>query len=189
MWIGPLLVPRGLWQRNAKPELVSSAGDFINTVLIQSYLDSGPVRGQLRLTSVCTCLFRCAHSLFLWDGFSISLILLEAIFCTCFMSSLFSCIICNEINWRTRDGSTLSSFPCVGTAHGHWFSAIILISLVDVWKSRTNTYAAWQLNTWAMNVSRQGHAGCTLHALCYLISAVQYSLDLAETQRTNEKFT
>lgn len=42
-------------------------------------MDSGPVRGQLRLTLVCTCLFRCAHSLFSRDGFSISLILLEAI--------------------------------------------------------------------------------------------------------------
>lgn len=36
MLIGPLLVPIVLWQCNAKPELVSSAGDFINTVLIQS---------------------------------------------------------------------------------------------------------------------------------------------------------
>ena len=35
MQIGLLLVPIGLWQCNAKPELVSSAGDFISTVLIQ----------------------------------------------------------------------------------------------------------------------------------------------------------
>lgn len=76
----------------------------------------------------------------------------------------------------------------LGTTYGHWFSTIILISLVDVWKSQTNTDAAWQLNTWTMSVACQGHAGCTLHALCYLIGAVQYSLDLPETQRTNEKF-
>lgn len=36
MQIGPLLVPVGLWQCSAKPELVSSAGVFISTVLIQS---------------------------------------------------------------------------------------------------------------------------------------------------------
>lgn len=76
----------------------------------------------------------------------------------------------------------------LGTAYGHWFSTIILISLVDVWKSRANTYAAWQMNTWAMSGACQGHAACTLHALCYLIGAVQCSLDLPETQRTNEKF-
>ena len=37
------------------------------------------------------------------------------------MSSPFSCIIYEEINWRTRDSSTLSSFPCVSTAwHSIW---------------------------------------------------------------------
>jgi len=35
MQTGPLLVPVGLWQCSAKPELVSSAGDFISTVLVQ----------------------------------------------------------------------------------------------------------------------------------------------------------
>lgn len=30
----------------------------------------------------------------------------------------------------------------LGTAYGHWFSTIILISQVDIWKSQTNTDAA-----------------------------------------------
>ena len=30
----------------------------------------------------------------------------------------------------------------LGTACSHWLNTIILISLVDVWKSRTNTDAA-----------------------------------------------
>lgn len=61
-------------------------------------MDFGTVWGQLRLTLVCTCLFRCEYSLFSWDGFSISLILLEAIFCTCSMRSLFCCINIGR-NW------------------------------------------------------------------------------------------
>lgn len=85
----------------------------------------------------------------------------------------------------------------LGTTYGHCFSTVILISLVDVWKSRTNTDAAWQLNTWTMRSLPtwcsmvwfyQWHAGCTLHALCYLISAMQYSLDLPATHRTSENF-
>lgn len=66
-------------------------------------------------------------------------------------------------------------FPCMcmlGRPYGHWFSTIILISQVGIWKSQTNTDAAWQLNTWARSVACQGHAGCTLHVLCYLSTAL-----------------
>lgn len=41
----PLSVPVGLCQGNAKAELLSFDEEFISTVLIQSVMDSGKVRG------------------------------------------------------------------------------------------------------------------------------------------------
>lgn len=41
---------------------------------------------------------------------------------------------------------------------------------------------------WYGSMIYQWHAGCTLHALCYSISAVQYSSDLPATHRTSENF-